>query len=665
MNKRLRHPRFLHFSPRPTHQRHRGGWWGSRALFLLLAGCWLLLLPPSTRHAAAQNQEQDPSSPFQLDVEVGFDNAYRQNRWVPITVMVSNNGPDVQGLIEWSFPGLGSHPVQREIDLPRGSHKRLHLAAFASGFLRVGQVRLLAGNSQLASKEIRFEPIEQDQFVVGVVSSDRTLLNSLAAMQLAGTAGTTVLHFDLETLPEQAPLLNTLDALFLHDLPTRTLSTEQLVALDMWVRLGGELVVSGGASADQAVPGVAHLLPATVRDLVRDVDLTPLLTLAGTATTLPPRATASRVTLIPEATSPDGSNLLAVHNHGSGRVIFSAFDLRALRAWSSEATLWEDMLRNEPRFSPTSSSLRLRDVLQFPALHLPSFTVLLAYVLGYILLVGPLNFLLLRLLRRAELAWVTIPVLVVLFIVGTYGTNLLVRGTRPEVLQLAVVQGFEDSDHAFATSYLGLFSPYRQNYTISLAPDSLVSQQRLNNPFDRGAPVVWNDSATDVRDLLVDVASLNTLLVERSVEPGVKLRSSLEQQNSGTVAGTIENLGNEPLTDALLIYGDSATRVGTIAPGETITMHLRPDQHNFPDGVNASTEGLFDRQLVLSMFFGGPPRWIAVAPPLSGGLPTTAGTYLLAWSEHPLIAAEVNNAPVQQQGLTLYVIRLNSLPSET
>ena len=53
-----------------------------------------------------------------------------------------------------------------------------------------------------------------------------------------------------------------------------------------------------------------------------------------------------------------------------------------------------------------------------PALALPSIEGLLLLLLGYIVLIGPINYLVLRRLDRREWAWVTMPLLVVGFTAG-------------------------------------------------------------------------------------------------------------------------------------------------------------------------------------------------------------------------------------------------------
>ena len=49
---------------------------------------------------------------------------------------------------------------------------------------------------------------------------------------------------------------------------------------------------------------------------------------------------------------------------------------------------------------------------------------------AYILLIGPINYLVLKRLDRREWAWVTMPVLIVVFAVGAYGFGSLLRGQR-------------------------------------------------------------------------------------------------------------------------------------------------------------------------------------------------------------------------------------------
>src|SRR5437867_2071281 len=94
----------------------------SGSLLLLLV---LVLASPAAvpHHVAAQDQTQ-----YALDVRAGYGGAYRLGEWFPVIVNIGNDGPDLHGMLEWSFPGqLGEQVFRQAIDLPRGSRKRVTL----------------------------------------------------------------------------------------------------------------------------------------------------------------------------------------------------------------------------------------------------------------------------------------------------------------------------------------------------------------------------------------------------------------------------------------------------------------------------------------------------------------------------------------------------------
>lgn len=113
-----------------------------RAVLIALL-CVLPVMP-----VAAQEQV----SGLTMTLRPGYAGAYRLGEWFPITVDVANDGRDIQGVLEWSFPGWQNQPVfRRTIDLPRGSRKRVMLEAFATGFARNGTLRLIENGTDRKS----------------------------------------------------------------------------------------------------------------------------------------------------------------------------------------------------------------------------------------------------------------------------------------------------------------------------------------------------------------------------------------------------------------------------------------------------------------------------------------------------------------------------------
>src|SRR5438876_9181514 len=100
-------------------------------------------------------------------------------------------------------------------------------------------------------------------------------------------------------------------------------------------------------------------------------------------------------------------------------------------------------------------------VSQLPALALPPIGGLLALLVGYIVLIGPINYLVLRRLDRREWAWITMPILIALFAVGACGFGSVLRGSDIIVHEVAIVRGALDATGGSAQVYFGLLSPTR------------------------------------------------------------------------------------------------------------------------------------------------------------------------------------------------------------
>jgi hypothetical protein len=635
----------------------------SRLLVLLFAAA-LAGLASGAARVAAQDQTQ-----FTLDVRAGYDGTYRLGEWFPITVDIGNDGPDLRGVLEWSFPGqLGEQVFRRTIDLPRGSHKRLTLEAFARGFARNGQIQLLDGDTVLLTRVISLDSVDEGVFLIGVVSSDPAMLNSLNSLQVPGFTSTSVRHLDASSLPDHLSTLRGVNALFLHDLDSAALSAAQRETLSLWASLGGQLVISGGLGGQKAAGGLDNLLPAQIGAAVVQGDITPLARLTSNSTP-PPSSAAPLSQAQPRAGAeqlPPSSGLLFRWRYGVGLVTFSAFDFASLRGWTGEGALWGSVLKRQAVLTPgygarlSQTSLLERGVLRLPSLNLPSTGALLAFLLAYVLVIGPLNYLALRRLRRLEWAWFTVPLVVLLFACGLYVVGSGLRGGKSELNQAAIIQGAEGQPRAFATAFIGLFSPRRASYTLGFAPETLVGGAPGRfTPNDQFEPVVADDTGAPSVRVLADVVSVTTFVAEQVVDLPVNVQSSLTS-DSGGVRGEVRNLGAATLEDVLIVRGDRFARLGTLGPGVSQQVAANSLQQGFPSSVGLAASGPFDRQEILRVLFDRDSTRLRTPSLPTTGLNDDQGVYLLAWASQPTIAATLDGREATQTGLTLYVIRLKS-----
>jgi hypothetical protein len=619
----------------------------------LLLGLVLVSLLPIAGPQAVLAQ-----APLSFTVRAGYDGTYRIAEWFPVEVEISNNGPDLRAVIEWSFPGQSNEEsFQRAVDLPRGSQKRVVLNAFSQSFAQNGRVRLLAGNTVLLEQLVRLEVVDPSRFLHAVVSSDPALLNQLNSLLLSGVTPSTVRHLSPASIPDTASSLRGIDVLFLHDVDPATLQNEQRTAIELWVHLGGTLVVSGGLGNGTFGTGLEQLLPVELTGQLSQGSLAGLS--AITRTNNPPGdAALSQVTPRPGVTGlPAQDPLIYRWSRGAGSVIFTTFDIAVLRGWNGELDLWGEVLEPKSLFAPGTFARQQRlnpldMALELPALSLPSSSVLLALMLSYILVIGPINYLVLRRLRRVELAWVTIPLLVVLFTAGFYFVGFGSRGGQAQLINVSVVQGSEGLNRALSTSYLGLFSPRRTSYTLSFSPQALVNN--LANRSDSGSEggnVTTSDTAVEITNLFVDVASVKSLLVETPINLPLQVESQITWSGA-TPNGTVRNAGNAVLEDALIVRGGRSWPLGNLAPGATIQVNPGNDIA-FPSQVVPSDGGSVNRRQLLEVLFDNSTAAFYRRSGIS-----LDDTFFVAWQRVPGQELLINGAAPNQEATTLYYIRL-------
>ncbi|MEO7910820.1 MAG: hypothetical protein ABIV47_14335 [Roseiflexaceae bacterium] len=625
----------------------------------------LLLLMFALTLAVAARASAQAQPAITLDVRVGYEGSYRLGTWFPIFVSVGNDGPDLRGVLEWSFTGHADEQVFRQaIDLPRGSRKRVTLEVFAREFVRAGQLRLLDGENPLVVQDSILDTVDESVFLAGVLSSDPAMLNSLNSLQVPGFSSARVRHVDAAGLPEHAALLRGMNALFVHDIDSAALSPAQRDALGLWVSLGGQLFVSGGVGGQKSAAGLADLLPVQVGGALAQGDLTALARLAGAGALPNPAAALSPAQpRVGAEQLPADSGLLFRWHYGAGMVTFSAFDFANLRSWASEGALWGSLLVQQSTFDPGYSArlnrinLLERGGLRLPALNLPSTGMVLAFLLLYVLVIGPINYLVLRRMRRLEWAWLSVPLVVLVFSCGLYAVGVGFRSDQSQISQAAIVQGAEGQPRAFATGFVGLFSPRRATYTVGFPAQTLVGGAPVrftqSNQFDA---VVADEAGGRSIQVLADVVSVSTFVAEQMIDLPIAIQSSLTSDAAG-LRGEVRNTGAGKLDDVLIVRGDSFARLGALAPGVSQQLDANRVELGFPSSVGLADSGTFNRQEILRALFDENAVNLRNAS-ASSASSADQGVYLLGWASQPTIDVTLDGQAATQAGLTLYVIRL-------
>jgi hypothetical protein len=509
-------------------------------------------------------------------------------------VQVENNGTDLDGELRVRIAdSWGATNFAAQAQLPSGSRKRIPLYVLPNNFSHTLEVQLVSGGQVLASQNVDVSPEPNINYFVGYIAPDPGALSLLKTVTLPGQRRFTVpVAVSLAELPERVEALRSLDTLVINAADTSTLTPAQQASLETWVRQGGRLVIGGGAEAMQTAAGLREtLLPLEPRQL-REIDELPgLAEYAGSEAV---RVPGPFVIASGEPKQP--ARLLAFQGDtaliqewqlGNGFVDFIGLDLAVapFDAWSGTTGFWEALLAPGaayPEGMPIDMSPRQMrsDQMNYalsnlPSLDLPSIRGIAVLLALYIMLVGPVNYLILRWRRRLHLAWITIPVFTIAFSAGAFSLGYALRGTDLILNKVAVIELRPDG-FGNVNSYLGLFSPARQSYEIEVSGGGLLSPLRPSyDPWGgQGGPsaaaeaVFLQGDPGLVRGLTVNQWSMQAFMTEITWDDIGSIEDDLVLSGQ-QLTGTVENRTDFNLKDVVVILGNQFTRLGDLAPGES------------------------------------------------------------------------------------------------
>ena len=107
---------------------------------------------------------------------------------------------------------------------------------------------------------------------------------------------------------------------------------------------------------------------------------------------------------------------------------------------------------------------------QFSGVRLVPFWVVGTLVFGYILLIGPVDYWLVKkVFKRMELTWLTFPTIVVTVSLAAYLAAYWTKGNKLLVNQVDLIDIENSSGQLRGTSWLNVFSPTTSTYDLTLA----------------------------------------------------------------------------------------------------------------------------------------------------------------------------------------------------
>lgn len=351
---------------------------------------------------------------------------------------------------------------------------------------------------------------------------------------------------DAGLLPATAAGYDTIGIIYLGpDIGPAPFSDSQVAALHGWVTGGGLLVIgSSGLRADERfrtwlpVAGKAPLGRGMVAAVTRD--------LAETGFGRSPAALTFWRELAQEACSePLAGNLI----QGQG-----------LRYYYSQMDFWQSVVRAPGLKAPPSSAIAL-------------------FLLAYLLLLVPINYLILKRLDRREWTWATVPILVTLFSVGAYVFGYAVKGTQMLQNTVTLCEMGANRGESVVTASVGVFSPRQTKYDLSttIRDTAFWNPQRSggNNqgsqeygPMETAtAGETGGDSSVHIRNADISMWAMRVFAARTyQIKMGGGVAASLVL-NGDVLSGVVTNQTGRDLNQVSLYFAGNRVDLGSLAPG--------------------------------------------------------------------------------------------------
>ncbi len=361
------------------------------------------------------------------------------------------------------------------------------------------------------------------------------------------------------------------------------LHNEDRRVLRHWLIMGGTVIVTDRALRHHEAWG---FLPAAPPDLATrqtaatgDEAASLLNDLAPDVVSIP-FVDAIPDSFVPLVTSRSGT-LVGGQDLGRGRILVSAIEWTAMesrdRAMSPSVrqTLWAGLLNL--RRHDDVSGLPHRIAIPKEARIRFLLGPLLGFLLGCLILLGPVNWLVLRWRRRREYMMVTLPAGAVVLAVGALIAGHRWRPRETLIHEISVTRN--NSDASWTSGISGILSPGYREYAVATPDPEILFCKTPNHgnvfyPADREAPpfvTTLGNEGMRIDGVHIERWAMRFFSTSRPYHDGNGLYGEGRLTATNRIGGSIHNRTPYPVRDVWVVSDADRVFLGDIAPD---TMHF-------------------------------------------------------------------------------------------
>jgi hypothetical protein len=593
------------------------------------------------------------------------DGLVRTENWSAVDVQLRNPGPDTVATISLHTNNALGHAFEREVALPSGAQKQVRVPFYVGSNDQV-RVQAVTQDRRLAEGVVPLNPVGPASVSIGIIGEDPLGITAIFETWTLGVPGRVsrvpiddarrvrTSLFSEQTFPTTAAHLASYDMLIWPQAQPEDFTQAQLESLRYWVANGGHLVLSVTDTWRTVKDSsINPMLPAELEGLGEHEDWTDAFIPFPFKAPPPTKAPVVHATLKKEAhglSMLDTSHpLWSIGGYGDGSVTLFLADVNVapFGANKHRATFWRTVLwlpkpgtleptgpeqkelvplydllhlqLNQPPSRRQIDKKKLREKLaDIPGISPWPIRWLLLFSGAYLLLIGPIDYLVLRLIGRQPLTWITFPSVIVLFSAAALLSAKLTKGSQSTGIRLEKIDLIPGTSVASGGSYLSLYATAKSEISVSsaiaesqitpLAEPNFVNQATTSADQDKHRFHYKAETWTLAYLKTQWVTDLNGTLDLSPTEAGLRLTNNLDFPLEGLF---ILNNNTWIAQGDLLLPGEAIilSLEGTTEPGlkeqgrnneqeeretDTGTLEEYPEEHIerllFPTGIHVTIE---------------------------------------------------------------------------
>lgn len=544
--------------------------WVSLIVMLMLFGA-----------AYADNNEQ-----IVISGDVGINGFFFSDKHFPIDINVSNEGDDFKGKIRVLIPveSYGSedafYSLEYDLTIPGGEQKQISDIQFLDKDALNTKMIVQAVDEKdnvVGQKSFPINYIYSNNAVIGI------LADSFDSMRYIKNVDTEEL-IDMNSIPA---ILNNpdkmLDIVFISGYDSNKLTDEQVNGLERFVKGGGKLIIGTGGYGSKTYENLSF-----VGDIKaygnEEVSLSVLESITGIA----PNSEGKLQTMYLESTEYTRlDDLFMRKSLGMGEIIISGISFADESLGSYNGA--DNLIKNIASIQSNSEKYNNgRDfayevyniVSSLPKDLLPSPTVLILFIMIFVLIVGPITYIILSHIDKRDYGIIVIFAIVVISIAGVKLYGFSINSGSDILNQVTIIKYDKDQDIAKAYSYVG-FKGSKGDVDLSFDKRSTLSNFE-GYGYEQKRGILYSKYNDDYSHIVFNSSKqwdFNTVKATYNKDLGFESKPTLKVVD-GVLKLDFKNTMGFDITDAYLIYGERALYLNGVKDGESLTVDKKIEYLN-------------------------------------------------------------------------------------